>query len=115
FDANELISFSRVFEYPVGYFLLPVEPRRQEKEEEFVYLLTRLGEADGTQTERLLEMTDLLYAVIPLRYPAVVVDTVNRLLADKGIVWQPDARVEWDDGSDVDYETLQYLEHEYED
>ena len=103
FDANELVTFSRVFEYPVGYFLLPIEPKQGEEERKFYYLLTRLGEEDGHQSEPIMEMDDLLYSVIPLRYPAAVIDTVNRLLASKGIVWQPHSEVTWDDGGEDDY------------
>ncbi|WP_143576778.1 helix-turn-helix domain-containing protein [Streptomyces acidiscabies] len=115
FDANELIAFSRVFEYPVGYFLLPVEPKAGEGSEHFFYLLSRLGEEGGHQSEPVMDMTDLLYSVFPLRYPAAVIDTVNRLLSFKGIAWSPDARVEWSGLDDADYETSSYLDHKYGD
>ncbi|MFE8962124.1 helix-turn-helix domain-containing protein [Streptomyces iakyrus] len=115
FDANELITFSRVFEYPVAYFFLPVVPSGNGDVDMFFYALSRLGEEDGQQVEPLLGMQDLLYSVIPLRYPAAVVDEVNRLLQSRKIVWQPDARVEWQEGYDGDYETERFLQNQYTD
>ncbi|MFK4100773.1 hypothetical protein ACI2L1_12000 [Streptomyces sp. NPDC019531] len=112
FDANELITFARVFEYPVVYFLLPIEPddKKGTRPENFHYFLARPGEADGHQSEPLLDMSDLLYSVIPLRYPAAVIDTVNRLLSPKGIVWQPYAEVAWDHETERDdYDTWRSL------
>lgn len=109
FDANELITFARVFEFPVAYFFLPIEPTGKAREEDFVYFLSRPSEADGRQVDPLLQMTDLLYASIPLKYPATVVDAVNRLLRGKGVVWQPYANVEWDDDGQSDFSHWQAL------
>src|SRR5881409_601727 len=53
FDANELVTFARVFEYPVVYFFLPIEAKREE--DVFLYLLSRPGEESATQWEPLLE------------------------------------------------------------
>ncbi|WP_158810601.1 helix-turn-helix domain-containing protein [Streptomyces leeuwenhoekii] len=113
FDANELITFSRVFAYPVAYFLLPVE-RPGIEPTDFYYRLHREPDEAAQQSGPLLSTEDLLYTVVPLKYPGTFVDTVNRLLESKGIVWQPTSRVEWTDGSDFDYETSRYLEHRYE-
>lgn len=107
FDANELVTFARVFEYPVAYFLLPIEPKGKQ---EIVYALSRLQEQDGRQRDPLLNMMDLLHTSVPLRYPAEMIDAVNRLLSSKSIVWQPSARVEWDEG-DADYDDAVALQH----
>lgn len=111
FDANELITFARVFEYPVAYFFLPIEGKDGEQ---FFYLLSRPSEQPpeeevGAQREPLLETLDLLYAVIPLKYPAAVVDAVNRLLQSRGVVWQPYSDVTWDDGGQDDFDTWRAL------
>lgn len=102
-----------MFAYPVAYFLLPIE-RKGIKPTEFYYRLHRESDESSRQREPLLTTEDLLYTVVPLKYQATFVDTVNRLLEDKGIVWQPTSRIEWSDGSDFDYETSRYLEHRYE-
>lgn len=68
FDANELVTFSRVYEYPVAYFLLPLNPEGKRTPQQFLYQLSR-GDEEGNQTDRLLESPDLLNAVVPLHYP----------------------------------------------
>ncbi|MFJ2949148.1 hypothetical protein ACIO8H_16190 [Streptomyces sp. NPDC087226] len=103
FDANELVTFARVFDYPVAYFLLPLFERTGYEEETIFYRLTRPGEDDGHQSERLLYDVDLLDVVVPLRFPATVVEEVNKILSRRKVSWQPYTRMEWDDGSD-DYE-----------
>lgn len=113
FDANELVTFSRAFEYPVAYFLLPIEPVKGAEEADFFYALVRPGEEDNDWGNApLLQAYDLLSSVVPLRYPAAIVDAVNRLLRPHGTNWQPEAHLSWDNDDGGDYHTWHALNHE---
>lgn len=115
FDANEVVSFSRVFEYPLAYFFLPISGKVGSGDLDILYALSRLGEQDGYQRDPLLKMMDLLDTAVPLRYPAVMIEEVNRLLRTKGVSWQPDAHISWDDGGQDDYDNWRSINQDAED
>lgn len=112
FDANEIVSFARVFEYPVAYFFLPVPTRLEETV--IFYFMARSGGVEEGEGGVPLEMLELLRSVVPLRYPASLVEDVNRLLGPRGISWQPSAEMEWDDGHD-DFDAWQAINQDRED
>lgn len=95
FDANELVTFARVFDFPVAYFLLPLDARVN-----YVYALTKVATDADEPVMQALQKLELLKAAVPLRYPASMVDAVNSLLRAQRVSWRPDATLDWDDGSD---------------
>ncbi len=109
FDANELVTFARVFEYPVAYFLLPIKPKSGAEEEQIFYQLAKREEREVEPSQPLMQALDVLSVAVPLKYPATFIEEANDLLRLNGISWQPDVRMDWDDGSDNDYETWNAL------
>jgi transcriptional regulator with XRE-family HTH domain len=111
FDANEIVCFSRVFEYPVAYFFLPIATKLEEAV--VFYFLSRPGGADEGEGGTALETVELLRSVLPLAYPASLVEDVNRLLRSRGVVWQPSANMTWDDEHDG-YDAWMAINHDRE-
>ncbi|MEU8906538.1 helix-turn-helix domain-containing protein [Streptomyces mirabilis] len=111
FDANEIVCFSRVFEYPVAYFFLPIATKLEETV--VFYFLSRPGGADEGEGGTALETLELLDSVLPLKFPPSLVEDVNRLLRSRGVAWQPSATMTWDDEHD-DYDAWMAINHDRE-
>ncbi|MFG2837059.1 helix-turn-helix domain-containing protein [Streptomyces zaomyceticus] len=112
FDANEIVTFARVFRVPLSYFFMPLET--QEHEEVTYFQFQPSLEEGAGMTEPLLEEKALLELAVPLRYPSELVDRANRVWRRHGLNWEPGARVEYWNEAEEAYHDAQAEEYERE-
>ncbi|MFJ2111971.1 MULTISPECIES: hypothetical protein [unclassified Streptomyces] len=90
FDANELLTFSLVFDQPIAYFFLPPDI---DEEEVVVFLHNRVEDSSAAPSG--VDEQELLRGAIPLKFSAELIDGVNRVLAKRDQTWSPGtARIE---------------------
>ncbi|NEC90445.1 helix-turn-helix transcriptional regulator [Streptomyces sp. SID12501] len=99
FDASELLAFSLAFDQPIPFFFLPLKSPDATKEWRYA-----LKKGPNGETELALVSHDVLDHVVPIRYSASFVGDVNELLRERGITWEPSARVERYDPSEAAWE-----------
>ena len=84
FDANELVTFSLVFNQPVSYFFLPPDVGDRD----VVVFMHHQIDDKATLPFGVAEF-DLLECAVPLRFSAEVIDGVNRVMRKRDQIWSP--------------------------